>query len=67
MKRNIDRVSQLIGTVLEAAQFVRSCFNWESPLRSITAFAVSTTDDKRGAVVEWLEQLGYCADSRRKA
>lgn len=41
MKKNIDRVSQIISAFLDAGKFVGSCFNWDSPVRSVTAFIVS--------------------------
>ena len=41
MKRNIDRVSQLISTFVEGGKFLQSCFSWESTPRSATAFIVS--------------------------
>ncbi|XP_053406106.1 multiple C2 and transmembrane domain-containing protein 1-like isoform X1 [Mercenaria mercenaria] len=40
MKKNIDRVSQIISTFIEGGKFVQSCFNWDSPIRSLTAFLV---------------------------
>ncbi|KAK2186384.1 hypothetical protein NP493_202g02019 [Ridgeia piscesae] len=40
MKRNIERVSNIIQAVVETGRFLRSCFEWESPPRSITAFIV---------------------------
>lgn len=41
MKRNVDRVSQLIGVLLDGGRFLQSCFSWESTSRSATAFIVS--------------------------
>ncbi|KAK7479696.1 hypothetical protein BaRGS_00029072, partial [Batillaria attramentaria] len=38
MKRNIDRVSQLVSVFMDTARFLRSCFQWESKPRSLTAF-----------------------------
>ncbi|XP_025076641.1 multiple C2 and transmembrane domain-containing protein 1-like isoform X4 [Pomacea canaliculata] len=38
MKRNVDRVSQLIGVLLDGGRFLQSCFSWESTSRSATAF-----------------------------
>ncbi|XP_060576164.1 multiple C2 and transmembrane domain-containing protein 1-like isoform X3 [Ruditapes philippinarum] len=40
MKKNIDRVSQIISTFIDGGKFVQSCFNWDSPIRSLTAFLV---------------------------
>ncbi|XP_041372646.1 multiple C2 and transmembrane domain-containing protein 1-like isoform X2 [Gigantopelta aegis] len=40
MKRNIDRVSQIVSAIMETGRFIQSCFNWESTPRSITAFIV---------------------------
>ncbi|KAL5004431.1 hypothetical protein ScPMuIL_017887 [Solemya velum] len=40
MKKNIDRVSQLVSSFVEGARFIQSCFDWESRARSITAFLV---------------------------
>ncbi|XP_052794647.1 multiple C2 and transmembrane domain-containing protein 1-like isoform X2 [Mya arenaria] len=40
MKRNIDRVTSIISTFIDTGKFVNSCFNWDSPVRSITAFIV---------------------------
>jgi hypothetical protein len=41
MKRNIDRVSQLISVIVDTGKFLQSCFSWESTSRSATAFIVS--------------------------
>ncbi|KAH3839143.1 hypothetical protein DPMN_112567, partial [Dreissena polymorpha] len=40
MKRNIDRVTSIISTFIEGGKFINSCFNWDSPIRSLTAFLV---------------------------
>ncbi|XP_062595979.1 multiple C2 and transmembrane domain-containing protein 1-like isoform X5 [Saccostrea cucullata] len=40
MKRNINRVSQIISSIMEVGRFLQSCFEWESKARSITAFTV---------------------------
>ncbi|XP_061166679.1 multiple C2 and transmembrane domain-containing protein 1-like isoform X2 [Saccostrea echinata] len=40
MKRNINRVSQIISSIMEVGKFLQSCFEWESKARSITAFTV---------------------------
>ncbi|XP_076444244.1 multiple C2 and transmembrane domain-containing protein 1-like [Babylonia areolata] len=40
MKKNIDRVGQLIAVVVETGKFLQSCFSWESTTRSATAFFV---------------------------
>ncbi|KAL4227592.1 Multiple C2 and transmembrane domain-containing protein 2 [Mactra antiquata] len=40
MKKNIDRVSSIISTFIETGKFIQSCFNWDSPIRSLTAFLV---------------------------
>lgn len=42
MKHNINRVSQLIGVFMDTGRFVQSCFDWQSPPRTVTAFIVST-------------------------
>ncbi len=41
MKRNIDRVSKIIEAGVDSGKFIQSCFDWESKIRSITAFIVS--------------------------
>lgn len=40
MKKNIDRVSQLISVFVDGGKFLQSCFSWESTSRSATAFVV---------------------------
>ncbi|XP_055995221.1 multiple C2 and transmembrane domain-containing protein 1-like isoform X6 [Ostrea edulis] len=40
MKRNINRVTQIVSSVMEVGKFLQSCFEWESKARSITAFTV---------------------------
>ncbi|XP_078316307.1 multiple C2 and transmembrane domain-containing protein 1-like isoform X4 [Crassostrea virginica] len=40
MKRNINRVMQIISSIMEVGKFLQSCFEWESKARSITAFTV---------------------------
>ena len=40
MKRNVERVSQLVSSVAEVWKFLQSCWAWESKPRSITAFCV---------------------------
>ncbi|KAL8566338.1 hypothetical protein ACOMHN_030538 [Nucella lapillus] len=40
LKKNIDRVGQLIATFMECGKFLHSCFSWESTPRSATAFLV---------------------------
>ncbi|XP_074651718.1 multiple C2 and transmembrane domain-containing protein 1-like isoform X2 [Tubulanus polymorphus] len=40
MKRNIDRLTQIIDSAVEGGVFLQSCFNWESKPRSIAAFIV---------------------------
>ncbi|KAH9520453.1 Multiple C2 and transmembrane domain-containing protein 1 [Bulinus truncatus] len=38
MKQNINRVSQLIGVFMDGGRFIQSCFDWQSPPRTIAAF-----------------------------
>ncbi|XP_076464981.1 multiple C2 and transmembrane domain-containing protein 1-like isoform X2 [Babylonia areolata] len=40
MKRNIDRVSQLVSIFVEGGKFLQSCFSWESTARSLSAFVI---------------------------
>ncbi|XP_036357615.1 multiple C2 and transmembrane domain-containing protein 1 isoform X3 [Octopus sinensis] len=40
MKRNINRVSQIVSSFVETGKFIQSCFDYESKPRSITAFIV---------------------------
>ncbi|CAG5130346.1 unnamed protein product, partial [Candidula unifasciata] len=40
MKHNINRMSQLIGVFIDTGRFVQSCFDWQSPPRTVTAFIV---------------------------
>ncbi|KAL8606470.1 hypothetical protein ACOMHN_015559 [Nucella lapillus] len=40
MKRNIDRVSQLISIFVEGGKFLQSCFSWDSTARSLSAFII---------------------------
>ncbi|GFS05610.1 multiple C2 and transmembrane domain-containing protein 1 [Elysia marginata] len=40
MKNNVNRVSQLIGVFMDTGRFIQSCFDWQSPARTITAFIV---------------------------
>ena len=42
MKRNINRVSQIVSSFVDTGKFIQSCFDHESKPRSITAFIVST-------------------------
>ncbi|XP_034654013.1 multiple C2 and transmembrane domain-containing protein isoform X1 [Drosophila subobscura] len=36
--RNVNRLKEIIMDILEAARYVQSCFEWESPVRSSIAF-----------------------------
>ncbi|XP_039954428.1 multiple C2 and transmembrane domain-containing protein isoform X1 [Bactrocera tryoni] len=38
--RNVNRLKVIIMYILDAARYVQSCFEWESPLRSAIAFAL---------------------------
>nr|XP_008117059.1 PREDICTED: multiple C2 and transmembrane domain-containing protein 2 [Anolis carolinensis]XP_016852162.1 PREDICTED: multiple C2 and transmembrane domain-containing protein 2 [Anolis carolinensis] len=38
LSRNVDRVKRITMTIWNAIQFLRSCFLWESPVRSVMAF-----------------------------
>ncbi|XP_064543948.1 multiple C2 and transmembrane domain-containing protein isoform X2 [Drosophila montana] len=38
--RNVNRLKQIIMDILEAARYVQSCFEWESPVRSMIAFVL---------------------------
>ncbi|XP_037928504.1 multiple C2 and transmembrane domain-containing protein-like isoform X1 [Teleopsis dalmanni] len=38
--RNVNRLKVIIMDILDAARYVQSCFEWESPLRSIIAFVL---------------------------
>ncbi|XP_036332548.1 multiple C2 and transmembrane domain-containing protein [Rhagoletis pomonella] len=38
--RNVNRLKVIIMNILDAARYVQSCFEWESPLRSAIAFAL---------------------------
>ncbi|CAL1542502.1 unnamed protein product, partial [Lymnaea stagnalis] len=40
MKQNINRVSQLVSVFMDTGRFIQSCFDWQSPPRTITAFIV---------------------------
>lgn len=40
MKRNINRVSQIVSSFVDTGKFIQSCFDHESKPRSITAFIV---------------------------
>ncbi|XP_074090267.1 multiple C2 and transmembrane domain-containing protein 2 isoform X4 [Macrotis lagotis] len=45
LSRDVDRVKKLIMAIWNTVQFLKSCFQWESTLRSITAFVESTDID----------------------
>ncbi|XP_041448901.1 multiple C2 and transmembrane domain-containing protein isoform X1 [Drosophila obscura] len=36
--RNVNRLKEIIMDILDAARYVQSCFEWESPVRSSIAF-----------------------------
>ncbi|XP_011295342.1 multiple C2 and transmembrane domain-containing protein-like isoform X1 [Musca domestica] len=38
--RNVNRLKVIIMNILDAARYVQSCFEWESPLRSVIAFTL---------------------------
>ncbi|XP_017033540.1 multiple C2 and transmembrane domain-containing protein isoform X2 [Drosophila kikkawai] len=38
--RNVNRLKEIIMDILEAARYVQSCFEWESPVRSSIAFVL---------------------------
>ncbi|KAM8714168.1 hypothetical protein ACLKA7_014330 [Drosophila subpalustris] len=38
--RNVNRLKEIIMDILEAARYVQSCFEWESPIRSSIAFVL---------------------------
>ncbi|XP_054740886.1 multiple C2 and transmembrane domain-containing protein isoform X1 [Anastrepha obliqua] len=38
--RNVNRLKVIIMNILDAARYVQSCFEWESPLRSAIAFTL---------------------------
>ncbi|XP_026528826.1 multiple C2 and transmembrane domain-containing protein 2 [Notechis scutatus] len=41
LSRNVDRVKRISMAIWNTIQFLRSCFQWESPTRSLIAFVVS--------------------------
>ncbi|XP_062998513.1 multiple C2 and transmembrane domain-containing protein 2 isoform X2 [Elgaria multicarinata webbii] len=40
LSKNVDRVKKITMAIWNAIQFLRSCFLWESPVRSVIAFVV---------------------------
>ncbi|XP_030375168.1 multiple C2 and transmembrane domain-containing protein isoform X2 [Scaptodrosophila lebanonensis] len=38
--RNVNRLKEIIMDILDAARYVQSCFEWESPVRSCIAFVL---------------------------
>ncbi|XP_043645509.1 multiple C2 and transmembrane domain-containing protein isoform X1 [Drosophila teissieri] len=38
--RNVNRLKEIIMDILDAARYVQSCFEWESPVRSSIAFVL---------------------------
>ncbi|XP_061395931.1 multiple C2 and transmembrane domain-containing protein isoform X2 [Musca vetustissima] len=38
--RNVNRLKVIIMNILDAARYIQSCFEWESPLRSVIAFTL---------------------------
>ncbi|XP_046865434.1 multiple C2 and transmembrane domain-containing protein isoform X2 [Drosophila willistoni] len=38
--RNVNRLKEIIMDILDAARYVQSCFEWESPIRSSIAFVL---------------------------
>uniref|UniRef100_A0A0K8RXL5 Multiple C2 and transmembrane domain-containing protein 2 n=1 Tax=Crotalus horridus TaxID=35024 RepID=A0A0K8RXL5_CROHD len=43
LSRNVDRVKRISMAIWNTILFLRSCFHWESPLRSLIAFVVFVT------------------------
>ncbi|XP_063170399.1 multiple C2 and transmembrane domain-containing protein 2 [Candoia aspera] len=43
LSRNVDRVKRISMAIWNTIQFLRSCFLWESPIRSLIAFVVFVT------------------------
>ncbi|KAM6426270.1 multiple C2 and transmembrane domain-containing protein 2 [Liasis olivaceus] len=43
LSRNVDRVKRTSMAIWNTIQFLRSCFLWESPIRSLIAFVVFVT------------------------
>ncbi|XP_026565213.1 multiple C2 and transmembrane domain-containing protein 2 [Pseudonaja textilis] len=43
LSRNVDRVKRISMAIWNTIQFLRSCFHWESPIRSLIAFVVFVT------------------------
>ncbi|ETE60553.1 Multiple C2 and transmembrane domain-containing protein 2 [Ophiophagus hannah] len=41
LSRNVDRVKRISMAMWNTIRFLRSCFHWESPIRSMIAFVVS--------------------------
>ncbi|XP_071964600.1 multiple C2 and transmembrane domain-containing protein 1-like isoform X3 [Antedon mediterranea] len=38
LQRNVNRVTKLVGNIIDTGKFINSCFQWESKPRSLTAF-----------------------------
>uniref|UniRef100_A0A8C6VRY2 Multiple C2 and transmembrane domain-containing protein 2 n=1 Tax=Naja naja TaxID=35670 RepID=A0A8C6VRY2_NAJNA len=43
LSRNVDRVKRISMAIWNTIQFLRGCFQWESPIRSLIAFVVFVT------------------------
>lgn len=41
LSRDVDRVKRITMAIWNTIQFLKSCFQWESTLRSTVAFVVS--------------------------
>ncbi|XP_072473376.1 multiple C2 and transmembrane domain-containing protein 2 isoform X2 [Notamacropus eugenii] len=46
LSRDVDRVKKITVAVWNTVQFIKSCFQWESTLRSIIAFVENTDIDE---------------------
>ena len=58
MKGNVARVTQLVGVFLDAGRFIQSCFDWQSPSRTIVAFVVRLPSLKLIRNVKFGIQIG---------
>ncbi|XP_071844692.1 multiple C2 and transmembrane domain-containing protein 1-like isoform X3 [Apostichopus japonicus] len=38
LQKNLQRVTSMVGSIIEVGRFINSCFQWESKPRTITAF-----------------------------
>lgn len=64
LKQHINRVRNMLKSVLNVAKFINDCFQWENPLLSFCAFIVSrrSSREKRFNPFFCLDITGHCVE-----